>query len=64
LEEKSRIGVNVTILPGIRTGREALVGAGSVVVKDVKPYAVVAGNPAKPIGDLRDIKDYEIERNI
>lgn len=41
------IGSNATILSNIRIGEKAIVGAGSVVTKDVPPYAVVAGNPAK-----------------
>ncbi len=41
------IGSNVTILPGITIGEYALIGAGSVVTKDVPPKSVVIGNPAK-----------------
>ena len=41
------IGSNATILSNVRIGENAIVGAGSVVTKDVPPYAVVAGNPAK-----------------
>jgi acetyltransferase-like isoleucine patch superfamily enzyme len=41
------IGTNATILPGVRVGKGAIVGAGAVVVSDVEPYAVVAGVPAK-----------------
>jgi UDP-2-acetamido-3-amino-2,3-dideoxy-glucuronate N-acetyltransferase len=44
------IGANATILPGIRIGRGAMVGAGSVVTHDVPENAVVAGNPARIIG--------------
>jgi acetyltransferase-like isoleucine patch superfamily enzyme len=40
------IGANATILPGIVLGEGCMVGAGSVVTKDVPPYAVVIGNPA------------------
>ena len=40
------IGANATILPGITVGRGAMVGAGSVVTKDVPPNAIVVGNPA------------------
>lgn len=47
LEEGARVGANSTILPGVIIGREALVGAGSVVTKDVAPGQTVAGNPAK-----------------
>lgn len=43
------IGSNATLLCGITVGEYALVGAGSVVTKDVPPRAVVAGNPAKVI---------------
>ena len=41
------IGSNAVILPGVTIGRQALVGAGAVVTKDVPDYAVVAGNPAR-----------------
>ena len=43
------IGANVIILDGIKIGNGAIVGAGSVVTKDVPPYAVIGGNPAKVI---------------
>lgn len=43
------IGANATILPGVTIGEEAMIGAGSVVTKDVPARAVVVGNPAKII---------------
>ena len=43
------IGHGATILSGIRIGDGAVIGAGSVVSKDVAPYSIVAGNPAKEI---------------
>lgn len=43
------IGANATLLPGVTVGKGAMVGAGSVVVKDVPDNAVVVGNPAKII---------------
>ena len=49
VEDYVRIGANSTILPGIKIGRNSLIGAGSVVTKDVPPDSVVAGNPAKVI---------------
>lgn len=49
LRRGSSIGANATILPGITIGVEAMVGAGSVVTKDVPDYAVVVGSPAKII---------------
>lgn len=44
------IGANATIICGITIGEFAMIGAGAVVTKDVKPYALVVGNPAKQIG--------------
>lgn len=43
------IGHRVVILPGVQIGKHAIIGAGSVVVKDVPEFAIVAGNPAKVI---------------
>ena len=48
------IGSNATILCGVTIGREALVGAGSVVTHDVPEYAIVAGSPAQVVGDARN----------
>jgi acetyltransferase-like isoleucine patch superfamily enzyme len=50
------IGSNATILCGLTIGEGALVGAGAVVTGDVAPYAIVAGVPARVIGDLRERK--------
>ena len=47
------IGMNASILPGVRVGQHAIVGAGAVVTHDVPDYAVVAGVPARVIGDRR-----------
>ena len=44
------IGANATILPGLVIGQHAMVGAGTVVTKDVPPFAIVVGNPARIIG--------------
>lgn len=44
------IGANSTLLPGISIGEKAMVGAGSVVTRDVPAQAIVAGNPARVIG--------------
>lgn len=45
----NNLGAGATILPGVCIGRHAIVGAGSVVTKDVPDYAVAVGNPAKVI---------------
>jgi acetyltransferase-like isoleucine patch superfamily enzyme len=49
IEDESWIGANAVIVSGVRIGKHAVVAAGSVVTKDVAPFSVVAGNPAKPI---------------
>ena len=48
------IGANSTILPGIRIGAGAIIGAGSVVTRDVEANCVVIGNPARKIRNLLD----------
>jgi acetyltransferase-like isoleucine patch superfamily enzyme len=53
---QASIGSNATILCGITIGEGALVGAGAVVTKDVPPFAIVAGVPAKVVGDTRKAK--------
>lgn len=54
IEDKVWIGINSTILPGVRIGFGAIVGAGSVVTKDVEPLTIVAGNPARAIKRIED----------
>lgn len=55
VKELARIGANCTILPGVTIGRNSLVGAGSVVTKDVPDNAVVAGNPAQIIKTIDEL---------
>ena len=50
LGKGASVGANATILPGIKIGENAMVGAGAVVTKNVPPNAIVAGNPAVIIG--------------
>jgi acetyltransferase-like isoleucine patch superfamily enzyme len=49
IEDCVWIGANSIVLPGVRIGRGSIIAAGSVVVKDIPPMVVAAGNPAKPI---------------
>ncbi len=55
IEDGVSIGSNATILPGVRVGAGALVGAGSVVTKDVAPGTVVVGNPARVVGLVSEL---------
>ena len=50
VEKGATIGANATIVCGNRIGKFALIGAGSVVTKDVSPYALLVGNPARQVG--------------
>lgn len=49
VEDGVGIGAGVTVLPDVRIGENAMIGAGAVVTHDVEAGAVVAGNPARPI---------------
>jgi acetyltransferase-like isoleucine patch superfamily enzyme len=63
IEDDVWIGFGAIILSGVDIGRGAVVAAGSVVTKDVEPYNIVAGVPAKPIGirfSKKEIRNHEI----
>jgi acetyltransferase-like isoleucine patch superfamily enzyme len=55
IKKGAKIGANSTLLPGVVIGENALVGAGSVVVDDVPPGAVVVGNPARVIRQISEL---------
>ena len=52
VEDDVWIGCNVVVLKGVTIGRAAVIGAGSIVTKDVPPYVLVAGNPAQVVRQL------------
>ena len=52
VEQGASIGVGATILPGLRLGRYCMVGGGAVVTRDVPPFALVVGTPAKRVADV------------
>jgi acetyltransferase-like isoleucine patch superfamily enzyme len=56
IKRGAQIGVNVTLLPFITIGERALIGSGSVVTRDVPPETVVAGNPARVLKSIHDLK--------
>ncbi|MDD4685251.1 MAG: DapH/DapD/GlmU-related protein [Bacteroidales bacterium] len=53
----SQIAVFSVLLPGVKIGKHCLVGAGSIVSKDVEDFQLVLGNPARKIKNVKDIKD-------
>ncbi|HEY9724191.1 MAG TPA: DapH/DapD/GlmU-related protein [Oscillatoriaceae cyanobacterium] len=55
VENRARLGANSTLLPGVRVGSGALVGAGSLVAADVPPGTVAAGNPARAIKAVAEL---------
>jgi acetyltransferase-like isoleucine patch superfamily enzyme len=50
IEDGAWIGAGAIVLPGVTIGKKSVVGAGSIVTRDVPPYSVVVGNPARVIG--------------
>ncbi len=55
------IGYRAIVMPGVRIGEGAVVAAGAVVTKDVEPFSIVAGVPAKPIGKRNEDLVYELD---
>jgi acetyltransferase-like isoleucine patch superfamily enzyme len=55
------IGYRAVVLPGVSIGEGAVVGAGAVVTKDVAPFTIVAGNPARMIGRRPDCLGYRLD---
>lgn len=56
VEDDVLIGANAVVLEGVRIGKGAVIGAGSIVTKDVPSNAVVVGNPAKIVKEIKDDK--------
>ena len=61
IDDRVWLGSNVIVLPGVHIGEGAVCCAGCVVTKDVEPYAVVAGIPAKKVGERPKVLKYEFD---
>jgi acetyltransferase-like isoleucine patch superfamily enzyme len=61
IEDKVFINIGAMVMPGVIVGEGAVIAAGSIVTKDVEPWTIVAGVPAKKIGE-RPHADYELYR--
>ena len=61
VEDDVWIGFGATVLSGVTVGRGSIIAAGSVVIGDVPPYAIVAGNPARPVS--RRFTDDEVREH-
>lgn len=60
IKEGVTIGANATIICGVTLGEYCFIGAGSVITKDIPPYTIWYGNPAKLIGNVsRNLDEYE-----
>lgn len=64
IDEFAVIATGSVVLPGKHIGKDALVGAGAIVTKDVAPMKVVVGNPAKEISDVTKIIDKSTGKNV
>jgi maltose O-acetyltransferase len=59
--DRAWIGYRAIVLPGVTIGEGAVVAAGAVVTRDVAPYTIVAGNPAREIGARNRELDYRLD---
>jgi acetyltransferase-like isoleucine patch superfamily enzyme len=60
VQRGASIGANSTIICGITIGEFAMIAAGSVVTKDVKPFALVMGNPAREVGQVDELGNRQV----
>lgn len=61
IEDYAWLGAFSTILPGVRIGTGAVVGAAAVVTKDVPDWSIVGGNPARPLGSRNPHLEYTLD---
>jgi maltose O-acetyltransferase len=59
IEDRAWLGTRATVLKGVRIGHDAVIGAGSVVTRDVPPCSVAAGVPARIVRRFSDLEEHE-----
>jgi UDP-2-acetamido-3-amino-2,3-dideoxy-glucuronate N-acetyltransferase len=64
LEDGVTLGANCTIVCGNRLGKHSLIGSGAVVTKDVEPFSIMVGNPAKRIGEIDEKGNRKIYEKV
>ena len=64
IEDYVWLGGRVIVLPGVRIGKGAVVASGSIVTKDVPPFAVMAGMPARKVSERSQDLDYSIDTHL
>jgi acetyltransferase-like isoleucine patch superfamily enzyme len=65
IEDDVWIGANVTVVDGVTIGRGSVIGAGAVVTRDIPPYSIALGTPAKPVKDRRHMtSDHRQEAGV
>jgi len=62
VEDDVWIGADVVILPGVRIGRGSIIGAGAVVTRDIPPYSIAVGVPAKVVKSRKEVGENHEER--
>ena len=63
IEEYAWLAYGCLVLPGVTIGKGAVIAAGAVVTRDVAPFAIMAGNPAKPVGKRQEALAYRLDYN-
>ncbi len=64
IEDRVWLGSNIVVLPGVTIEEGAVCGVGCVVTKDVLPYTVVTGIPAKKVSERPQVLTYEFKGNM
>jgi acetyltransferase-like isoleucine patch superfamily enzyme len=64
IEDDVWIGFKASIMKGVHIGRGAIISAGAMVTKDVEPWTVVAGNPARVIAELESTKELGVDATV